>query len=112
MAHASNFYSNKIALAPMVKAGRTPLRLLALDYGADLVYTEEIVDQKLLQAKREVNGMQKILYISQKILDVLGTIDYTFEDEIVLRIAKPEREKVVLQIGTNSAEKAVEVCRK
>lgn len=52
----SSFYANKIALAPMVKAGRTPLRLLTLDYGVDLVYTEEIIDQKLLQAKRCVNG--------------------------------------------------------
>jgi tRNA-dihydrouridine synthase 2 len=52
----SDFYARKVALAPMVKAGRTPLRILTLDYGADIVYTEEIIDQKLLQAKREVNG--------------------------------------------------------
>ena len=52
----SEFYANKIALAPMVKAGRTPLRCLCLEYGADLVYTEEIVDLKLLQSKRVVNG--------------------------------------------------------
>lgn len=49
-------YANKTALAPMVRAGRTPLRMLALGYGADLVYTEEIVDQKLLASKRIVNG--------------------------------------------------------
>jgi tRNA-dihydrouridine synthase 2 len=40
----------------MVRAGRTPLRLLALAHGADLVYTEEIVDQKLVNARRTVNG--------------------------------------------------------
>lgn len=34
-------------------------RVLALDYGADLVYTEEIVDQKLLSSKRIINGMLK-----------------------------------------------------
>ncbi|VDN40364.1 unnamed protein product [Gongylonema pulchrum] len=50
------FYADKLILAPMVRAGRTPLRVLALQYGADLVYTEEIVDQKLLGARREVNG--------------------------------------------------------
>lgn len=33
-------------------------RLLALDYGADLVYTEEIVDQKLLDSTRIVNGLE------------------------------------------------------
>ena len=33
-------YSNKIMLAPMVRIGTLPFRLLALRYGADIVYTE------------------------------------------------------------------------
>ena len=33
-------YSNKNILAPMVRIGTLPTRLLALDYGADLVYSE------------------------------------------------------------------------
>lgn len=33
-------YGNKVILAPMVRAGRLPLRLLALQYGADIVYCE------------------------------------------------------------------------
>ena len=33
-------YRNKNILAPMVRIGTLPARLLALDYGADLVYTE------------------------------------------------------------------------
>jgi tRNA-dihydrouridine synthase 2 len=95
----NQFYSNKIALAPMVKAGRTPLRCLSLDYGADLVYTEEIVDVKLLTSKRIVN-------------DILNTVDYMHDEEIVLRIAKEEKPKLVLQIGTNNAENAVGVLKK
>ncbi|VDK45677.1 unnamed protein product [Anisakis simplex] len=80
------FYSSKTILAPMVRAGRTPLRLLALEYGADLVYTEEIVDQKLLNSKRITN-------------DILHTIDYVLEDDVVLRIArKKEEQKCVLQV--------------
>jgi tRNA-dihydrouridine synthase 2 len=51
-----DFYANKIILAPMVRGGRTPLRTLALDYNADLVYTEELIDQKLLACTRERNG--------------------------------------------------------
>jgi tRNA-dihydrouridine synthase 2 len=51
------FYASKKILAPMVRAGRTPLRMLALEYGADLVYTEEIVDQKLLNSRRIRNGL-------------------------------------------------------
>lgn len=33
-------FSNITALAPMVRVGTLPMRLLALDYGADMVYCE------------------------------------------------------------------------
>ena len=33
-------YANKVVLAPMVRVGNLPMRLLALHYGADLVYSE------------------------------------------------------------------------
>uniref|UniRef100_A0A915Q0Y0 DRBM domain-containing protein n=1 Tax=Setaria digitata TaxID=48799 RepID=A0A915Q0Y0_9BILA len=115
----SALYKNKLILAPMVKAGRTPLRILALEYGADLVYTEEIVDQKLLGSQRSVN-------------DLLGTTDYTYEDDVVLRICNTtEKQKCVLQIrkeisnlcqeeekskfyfqGTSDSERAVDVIKK
>ncbi|VBB28337.1 unnamed protein product [Acanthocheilonema viteae] len=89
----SGLYAKKLILAPMVRAGRTPLRTLALEYGADLVYTEEIVDKKLL--------------------DALGTTDYTCEDEVILRICnRIEKQKCVLQIGTNDAQRAANVVKK
>lgn len=49
-------YRNKIILAPMVRVGFLPMRLLALHYGADIVYTEEIIDFKLLKTTRKING--------------------------------------------------------
>ena len=33
----------------MVKIGTTPTRLLALEMGCDIVYTEEIIDFRLLR---------------------------------------------------------------
>lgn len=33
-------FRNITALAPMVRVGTLPMRLLALDYGADVVYCE------------------------------------------------------------------------
>lgn len=51
-----NNYCDKIILAPMVRINTLPMRLLALDYGADLVYSEEIIDHKLIKCKRIVNG--------------------------------------------------------
>lgn len=49
-------FDNKIILAPMVRVGTLPMRLLALDYGADLVYTEELIDWKFLRSVRRENG--------------------------------------------------------
>lgn len=44
---ADVLFRNKEILAPMVRASTTPLRTLALSYGADLVYSEEIVDRSI-----------------------------------------------------------------
>lgn len=49
-------YENKTCLAPMVRVGTLPMRLLALDYGADIVYSEELIDWKFLRSIRKVNG--------------------------------------------------------
>ena len=51
------------ALAPMVRASTTPLRVLALRYGADFVYSEELVDRSISDTIRVQN-------------DKLQTIDY------------------------------------
>ena len=51
--HAS---AGPASLAPMVRLGTRPLRLLALERGAALVYSEEIVDTKLAQATRTVHA--------------------------------------------------------
>ncbi|VDO62357.1 unnamed protein product [Heligmosomoides polygyrus] len=76
---------------------RCPFRVLALKYGADLCYTEEIVDQKLLSCTRVVNN-------------ALDTIDYSLIDDVVLRIAKKdEAGRCVLQIGTNSGANAAQI---
>jgi len=42
MANKKLDYANKAILAPMVRIGRLPTRLLALQYGADIVYSEVI----------------------------------------------------------------------
>lgn len=81
-------YANKLILAPMVRVGTLPMRLLALDFGADIVYTEvcdkyfdilikifhylyrklneyfvfqEIIDFRLLKCQRVENRMYLLL---------------------------------------------------
>ncbi|KAL3185264.1 hypothetical protein MRX96_031125 [Rhipicephalus microplus] len=92
-------YRNKIILAPMVRIGTLPMRLLALHYGADLVYTEELIDYRLLKCQRIENK-------------VLGTVDFVDDDhQIVFRTCEKEKGRNILQIGTCSPERAVQVAK-
>ena len=99
-------------LAPMVRASTTPLRALALHYGAHAVYSEELVDRSITSTIRQENS-------------TLGTIDYVKDPatipkktlkklqkenrpSLLLRIdPKLEANKLVLQIGTGEPELAL-----
>mmetsp|Transcript_14672 Transcript_14672/g.29662 ORF Transcript_14672/g.29662 Transcript_14672/m.29662 type:complete len:497 (-) Transcript_14672:1262-2752(-) len=109
---ADALFLNSEILAPMVRASTTPLRTLALSYGADLVYTEEIVDRSITTCNRVVN-------------DKLGTIDYVRKTDgmsakvlkrleskgeipVILRIAPNlEKGRLIYQIGTGEANLAL-----
>jgi tRNA-dihydrouridine synthase 2 len=49
-------FKNKRMLAPMVRVGTLPMRLLSLKYGADLVWSPEIIDRRLIKSERIING--------------------------------------------------------
>lgn len=92
-------FESKVILAPMVRTGTLPMRLLALRFGADIVYTEEIIDYKLLKTKRRTNSL-------------LGTVDYIDEDGVVVfRTCAEEKDKLVLQLGTSDAQRAVRAAK-
>ncbi|XP_037034447.1 tRNA-dihydrouridine(20) synthase [NAD(P)+]-like [Bradysia coprophila] len=93
-------YCNKLILAPMVRGSLLPMRLLALRYGADLVYTDEIIDLSMLQTTRRVNS-------------VLGTIDFINEDSgcLLFRTCPAEKQKLIFQIGTADPQRAIQVAR-
>ena len=60
-------YANKFILAPMVRIGTLPARLLALRYGADLVYTEELIDYKVrLEMEKRENGGLEVCRLGRK----------------------------------------------
>uniref|UniRef100_A0AAY4DN47 DRBM domain-containing protein n=1 Tax=Denticeps clupeoides TaxID=299321 RepID=A0AAY4DN47_9TELE len=80
-------FRNKLALAPMVRVGTLPMRLLALDYGADIVYCEELIDLKMVQCQRVEN-------------EVLETVDFVApDDRVMFRTCSKEKDKVVFQMG-------------
>ncbi|KAL4642190.1 tRNA-dihydrouridine(20) synthase NAD(P)+-like [Arapaima gigas] len=92
-------FHNKIVLAPMVRVGTLPMRLLALDYGADIVYCEELIDIKMVQCRRVEN-------------DMLHTVDFVAPDErVMFRTCQRERDFVVFQMGTADPERALAVAK-
>ncbi|CAN2391821.1 tRNA dihydrouridine synthesis, partial [Pristimantis euphronides] len=92
-------FCDKIILAPMVRVGTLPMRLLALDYGADIVYGEELVDIKMLQCKRVVN-------------EVLQTVDYIAPTErVIFQTCEREKDRLVFQMGTADSERALAVAK-
>ncbi|XP_042897398.1 tRNA-dihydrouridine(20) synthase [NAD(P)+]-like isoform X2 [Parasteatoda tepidariorum] len=92
-------FTNKKILAPMVRVGTLPMRLLALECGADIVYTEEIIDYRLLKCKRVENKL-------------LNTVDFIDEDQnVVFRTCEKEKKSLVLQLGTASPERALKAAK-
>lgn len=49
-------YENTLTLAPMVRIGSLPTRLLSLQYGADLVWGPEVIDRAIIPTSRVVNS--------------------------------------------------------
>ncbi|TYZ67161.1 hypothetical protein PybrP1_000398, partial [[Pythium] brassicae (nom. inval.)] len=88
----AELFTDAVCLAPMVRSGTLPLRLLSLRYGADLVYGEEIVDKRIIATNRVPNAL-------------LDTVDYVSKNggAVVFRTCEEEKRKVVFQIGTADA---------
>nr|CDS33448.1 tRNA dihydrouridine synthase 2 [Hymenolepis microstoma] len=98
--HVKMDFTDAVVLAPMVRVTTHPMRLLALRYGATFVYTEEIIDFKLIRTTRFEN-------------EALGTIDYVHADgTVVFRTSAEEKGKVILQLGTADAKRALIAARK
>ncbi|GKY97023.1 hypothetical protein MPSEU_000661100 [Mayamaea pseudoterrestris] len=105
-----------VCLAPMVRAGTTPLRTLALEYGADLVYTEELMDRSILNTKRVVTTysdssdttidyVKDVSNANRKTIRKMGE-----HAPLLLRIdPKIETGKLIVQIGTGCSELAKQV---
>lgn len=93
-------YKSKNILAPMVRVGTLPMRILSLKYGADLVYTEELIDWKFLKSIR----------VENKTLQTVDYIDPT-DGTIIFRTSGIEKEKVIVQLGTCDPNRALKVAK-
>ncbi|RDL36651.1 uncharacterized protein BP5553_06003 [Venustampulla echinocandica] len=105
-------YRGKIVLAPMVRSGEMPSRLLALHYGADLVWGPETVDRSMIGTTRRVNETLKTIDFTR--LPSNGSKDpcKNRPESLIYRL-HPEREgaRHIFQIGTSDPERAVQAAR-
>ena len=88
-------FEGKAILAPMVRISSLPMRMLALDYGADVVFLPEIVDKKIISTKRIENKL-------------LGTVDFIDnKNSLVFRTTSEEKTRLVFQVGSSDPELAL-----
>ncbi|KAK5940510.1 tRNA-dihydrouridine synthase 2 [Knufia obscura] len=103
-------YRGKVVLAPMVRSGELPSRLLALYYKADLVWGPETVDRSMIGTIQRTNSRTGCIEWSRpqnKHANSLVTEDGEKENVIYRIDSKRESDRLVFQIGTNSPERAV-----
>jgi tRNA-dihydrouridine synthase 2 len=91
-------YRNKVVLAPMVRVGELPTRLLALKYGADLVWGPETIDRAIIGTQRLIN-------------DKSGCIEYSKPGRVIYRIHPSEQGRLVYQLGSADPKLAVEAAK-
>ncbi|PYH47930.1 tRNA-dihydrouridine(20) synthase (NAD(+)) [Aspergillus saccharolyticus JOP 1030-1] len=100
-------YRGKVVLAPMVRSGELPCRLLALKYGADLVWGPETIDRALAGAKRRVNPRNGTIEFTRTPSNG-GRVEKATKESVIYRL-DPVREKgkLIFQIGTATPDLAV-----
>jgi tRNA-dihydrouridine synthase 2 len=55
----------------MVRISSLPFRLLALEYGADIVFSEELIDYRLTQCVRVENGIESFFFFEREFLSMI-----------------------------------------
>ena len=102
----------KVVLAPMVRSGELPSRLLALKYGADLVWGPETIDRAMIGTTRKVNAQAHTVDFTRFPSNSAQVTPVDLKESVIYRI-HPEREskRLIYQIGTASPTLAVEAAR-
>ncbi|KAL2414831.1 tRNA-dihydrouridine(20) synthase [NAD(P)+] [Exophiala dermatitidis] len=102
-------YRGKVVLAPMVRSGELPSRLLALKYGADLVWGPETVDRSMIGTTQKTNPRTGCIEWTRISSNNNAKADVPAKESIIYRIdPKRESDKLIYQIGTASPEYAVQ----
>lgn len=105
-------YRNKIVLAPMVRSGELPSRLLALQYGADLVWGPETVDKSMIGTTKRFNAITSTLDFTRVPSNASRVPPPVQRESLIYRLHPTrERGRLIFQIGTASPSLAVEAAK-
>ncbi|KAM0751291.1 FMN-linked oxidoreductase [Meredithblackwellia eburnea MCA 4105] len=88
-------YGTGLHLAPMVRIGTLPTRLLSLEYGAELVWGPEIVDKAIIGTNRVID-------------EQTGTIQYLKNNRSIWECHPLEKERLIFQLGSADPDLAVQ----
>ena len=126
MEHAYLF-KGKVICGPMVRVNTLGFRLLCAKSGADVVYSEEIIANKLCKCVREVRSVSGIelneFFPHRKFdcqtdrVDVIDFVHYDFRKTgnrrtvVFSTLSIGEGAKVIVQIGASSADIALAAAR-
>ncbi|KAH7123955.1 hypothetical protein B0J11DRAFT_550742 [Dendryphion nanum] len=107
-------YRGKVVLAPMVRSGELPSRLLALKYGADLVWGPETIDRAMIGTTRRLNPHTSTIEFSRMPTSKLKdpNLDPEKRESVIYRIhPELEKGKLIYQIGSANPELAVQAAK-
>ncbi|GAA5869450.1 hypothetical protein JCM16303_000474 [Sporobolomyces ruberrimus] len=91
-------YSLGMHLAPMVRIGTLPTRLVSLEYGATLVWGPEIVDKAIIGSTRTVNPRT-------------GVVQFIKNNRSIFECHPLEKERLIFQLGSADPELAVKALK-
>lgn len=104
---------HKTSLSPMVRLGTLPLRLLSLERGASLVYTEELPAHKLSLSVRHWNARLGTYdwSLPRKPRKVCSSSSAMLQDPppppCILRTCRAEAGRLVVQLGVANVDEAI-----
>ncbi|KAF2636596.1 FMN-linked oxidoreductase [Massarina eburnea CBS 473.64] len=107
-------YRGKVVLAPMVRSGELPSRLLALKYGADLVWGPETIDRALIGTSRRVNPHTNTIEFTRLPTSKIKNpaLDPENRESVIYRIHPDlEKGKLIYQIGSADPALAVQAAK-
>ncbi|KAG6040995.1 hypothetical protein E4U41_006324 [Claviceps citrina] len=105
-------YRGKVVLAPMVRSGELPSRLLALHYGADLVWGPETIDRAMIGTTRRFNEETRVIEWTRQPSQGHKEPPPDAKESVIYRVfPEAEADRLIFQIGTADPDRAVEAAR-